>query len=477
MKNTIKLLMCAVMALCFASCTQEPETDNTQQNKSFTFALSTEENYLLVSWDDVDSAVYYEIQLNDEDVIKTDKTVHRFTDLEYETTYTVSLSAINAAGEAIESAQKSITTKARVVYAYREWGHAVPASAISDNAEWVVGCYDMSGMIINLKTNNIITTESFAGYDIDNNGVAVGSYHASNVSGVAAMYVNGEIIEIDLSNITENNQMSCLTSITPDGSKAVGWYWNFDSASAYWAQIYGDVIPFYYDVINDTVSVPTPMQNPIYRYGAMSLSSIAPDGSILGVDQQTIPINVIWESVYNPYEYILVEVDPNTKEPLQGMGDLQNRFSPSGRYVYGASQDYTIGNECIPSVYDRETKSLYRFNSMGKVAAMSDDGTVFVYNSPYGNDGSTFVTTTDKTEAVDFVLLETWLLNEHNIDVAKYDPLVDMYPGTEEHPDPYAMDGTNVIGTSADGRTLLCITQTAAEWVTSVIYLDGASIE
>jgi ABC-type uncharacterized transport system YnjBCD substrate-binding protein len=180
MKNTIKLLMCALMALCFASCTQEPEpeTDNTQQNESFTFALSTEENYLLVSWDDVDSAVYYEIQLNDEDVIKTDKTVHRFTDLEYETTYTVSLSAINAEGEAIESAQKSITTKARVVYAYREWAHAIPANAISDNAEWVVGGFDMNGMIINLKTNNIITTESFAGYDIDNNGVAVGSYHA-----------------------------------------------------------------------------------------------------------------------------------------------------------------------------------------------------------------------------------------------------------------------------------------------------------
>lgn len=471
MKNTIKLLMCAVMAFCFASCTPE---DGTEGNNSFAFNLNLQENTLLVSWKAVESAVYYEIQLNDENAIKTDKNVHKFEGLAYDSTYKVTLKALSATGKAIKVGTKSITIAPLKIYAYREFAHYAAASAISHNGKWVTGGRDMSGMIINLATNEMITTEYFEGYDIDNNGVAVGSYHGTYSNGVAAMFVNGEVIEIDLSNITENNDFSCLTGISPDGSYAVGWYCNYDGDNTYYARIYGGCIPFCYDVITNSVTVPAHMLNPIYNDGAMCLYDIAADGTLLGLDQQYIHINVVWENENTPYEYVLLDVEEETKKPLYAMGDQQNRLTASGRYLYGSSQDYSTGNQVnIPSVFDLDTNTRYTYDSFGKVSAMSDDGTVFVYDVEFGNTGNNYVTTLDKGAASDLQLLEEWLYTEHDIDVAVYEPLTNV--NIEDNS--YMLDGTNVIATSADGRTLLAITQTIEGWVTSVISLDGEKKE
>ena len=473
MKNTIKLLMCAVMALCFASCTPDEGTENNAGN--FDFNLNLQANNIIVSWKAIDGAIYYELQLNDEEPFKTDKNAHKFEGLSYDTTHTVTLKAVNAAGEAFMTGKKSVTIGPLKIYAYREWAHYASGQAISDNGKWITGAFDHTGLIIDLSTNNMISTEYFEGYDIDDNGVAVGSYHEGISVGVAAMCIGGEIIEIDLSNLTENNQMSCLTGITPDGAYAVGWYWNFDDANAYYAKIYGDIIPFCYDVINDTVSVPDAMTSPIYNDGAMSIYSIAPDGSMLGLDQQFYHLNVVWENEYTPYEYALLEYDAETLIPTRSMGHLDNRFSQSGRYIYGTSQLYEGEEQTnIPSVYDRETKTLYTYNNdISKITAMADDGTVFGYSEPMGNTGGAYVTTIDKGNNAVFELFENWLLLEHNIDIAKYNPSTNTDEGTEADPDPYLLDGTSVVGASADGRTLLCITQTADGWITSAICLDG----
>lgn len=471
MKNTIKLLMCAVMAFCFASCTPDAEKENSIENLNF--SANIQGNTILVTWRAVEYAVYYEIQLNDNEVIRTDKSAYKFENLDYDTQYTISLTAVNALGDPFMKGTKAITIPPLKIYAYREWAHYAPGQAISDNGHWITGGFDHTGMIINLTTNDMISTEYFEGYDIDDNGVAVGSYHGTYSDGVAAMCIGGEIIEIDLSNLTENNQMSCLTSITPNGEYAVGWYCNFDGANAYYAKMYGDVVPFCYDVINDTVSVPAAMANPIYKNGAMSLYSIAPDGSMLGLDQQYAHVNVIWENEYTPYEYVLLEVDASN-EPLKAVGDMQNRFSQSGRYIYGTSQLYEGEKQTnIPSVYDRETKTLHTYDSIGGVCGMTDDGTIFIYDIPFGYNGNTLVTTLENGSSSSFQLFEDWLLLEHGIDVTKYNPLTDTYEGDEHTTDYYALDCTIVIGASADNRTLLCITRTAEGWVTSAICLDG----
>ena len=472
MKNTIKLLMCAVMAFCFASCTPDEGAENNAGN--FDFNLNLQENNIIVSWKAIDGAIYYELQLNNEEPFKTDKNVHKFEGLSYDTTHTVILKAVNATGEAFMTGKKSVTIGPLKIYAYREWAHYAPGQAISDNGNWITGGFDHTGMIINLTTNDMISTEYFEGYDIDNNGVAVGSYHGTYSDGVAAMCINGEIIEIDLSNLTEKNQMSCLTSITPDGAYAVGWYWNYDGENAYYARMYGDVVPFCYDVVNKTASVPAAMTNPIYKNGAMALYSIAPDGSMLGLDQQYAHVNVVWENEYTPYEYVLLEVNEETLQPLKAMGDMQNRFSQSGRYIYGTSQLYEGEKQTnIPSVYDRETKQLYKYDGIGAVCGMTDDGIIFMYDIPFGYNGNTYVTTLENSASSSFQLFEDWLLLEHGIDVTKYNPLTDTYEGDEYVTDSYALDCTIVVGASADNRTFLCITRTAEGWVTSAICLDG----
>lgn len=476
MKNTIKLLMCAVMAFCFASCTPDEGAENSAGN--FDFNVNIQENNIIVSWKAVEGAIYYELQLNDNEPFKTDKNAHKFESLSYDTNYTIYLSAVDATGAAIKAGKKSVKIAPLTIYAYREWAHYAPAQAISDNGRWITGGFDHTGLIIDLSTNDMISTEYFEGYDIDDNGVAVGSYHGTYSDGVAAMCIGGDIIEIDLSNLTENNQMSCLTSITPDGAYAVGWYWNYDGANAYYAKMYGDVVPFCYDVINETVSVPTAMANPIYKNGAMSLYSVAPDGSILGLDQQYAHVNVIWENEYTPYEYVLLEVDKETLQPLKAVGDMQNRFSQSGRYIYGTSQLYEGEKQTnIPSVYDRETKTLHTYDGIGAVSGMTDDGTIFMYDIPFGYNGNTLVTTLENGSSSSFQLFEDWLLLEHGIDVSKFNPLTDTYEGDEFSVDTYSLDCTIVIGASADNRTILGITRTAEGWVTSAFCLDGVRKE
>ena len=157
MKNAIKLLMCSVMAFCFASCT---ETPNEPAAEKFNFTLSVMENSIVATWDAIDGTAYYQLQLNDEPVVKTDKRAYKFENLKYDATYDVTLEAISAAGAVIESHTKSATIGKRNIPAYREWIHMAAATAISDNGQWVVGAFDHQGMLINLATDDITTADN-----------------------------------------------------------------------------------------------------------------------------------------------------------------------------------------------------------------------------------------------------------------------------------------------------------------------------
>ena len=94
MRNTIKLLMCAVLAFAFAGCTPN-ETPNESKLSTPNFLLRTEGNSIIVTWDQVTGAAYYEITLNPGSMAKTDKLIHKFDNLEYNTEYAVSVRAIS----------------------------------------------------------------------------------------------------------------------------------------------------------------------------------------------------------------------------------------------------------------------------------------------------------------------------------------------------------------------------------------------
>ena len=152
------------------------------------------------------------------------------------------------------------------------------------------------------------------------------------------------------------------------------------------------------------------------------------------------------------------------------MGDMNNRFSTSGRYVYGyAVTDYTSANpDSQPAVYDRETQQMYTYGGIGAVTSITEDGIVFINDAPYGNGSTTYVTTIDNGMSATFQTLEAWLLEEHGIDVSIY------VPGSNTDPEnALNLDGVMTLGVSADGRTLMCITSSYSGWVTTVIYLDG----
>ena len=458
MKNTIKLLMCAVMAFCFASCT--PEQSSEQSLNNLVFSLITKNNSIIATWESVEGAVFYELQLNKEETIRTDERTYTFEGLKYGSKYTVRINAMSVTGEVLKGGTRNIKIGSP---AYREWVNPIPAEAISNNGKWIGGAFDNVGLIINVESGELINVDGFEARDISDKGVAVGSQN-----GVAAMWVDGEVLTIDLSDFTQNNTMSSLTSITPDGSYAVGWWWNYDDANDYWPSIYGGIIPFCYDVVKNRVSIPTPGER-IYNEGAMTLYSVAPDRSLLGLDQTDVHLNVVWENENTPYEYVLFEHDEEYN-PVATMGEMMNRFSASGRYIYGMAQpSYANGKATYQAaVFDRTTEELYLYETTGAVSAMTDSGIIFINDAQYYYGTTTFVTTLDKTESADLVYLEEWLLTEHNIDVAKYEPATD----TDDEND-IILDGTITIGASADGRTILSITPSDAGWVTSIYTLDG----
>lgn len=460
MKNTIKLLMCAVMALCFIGCTPDEEG----AEKSI-LNVASKGNALFVTWKAVAGAVYYEIQLNDEEPQRHEETNCKFENLSYGTTYKVDWKAIGAGDAVLMGASKSITLK---YPAYREWVGIPSAFVMSSNGNWV-GCWnDHNGAIIDLTTGNHVITENFEVWDITNDGVAVGCDYSITQDGVAAIYINGASHPIDLSSITENNMMSNITAITADGTLAAGWYWNYDGEDAYWPSIYGDVVPFIYDIAKERVYVPEAGESP-YPVNAMSIYDIAPDGTILGLEQSIAMINTIWKNKNSAYEYAYFNHDEKYN-PTTGMGEMCNRFSASGRYIYGMAQDYTSGIQVNqPAIFDRETGELHLFEGIGSVSAMTDDGIVFINDAPYGWGTTTYVTTIDKKSMADYVTLEQWLVKKHKIDVSKYAPMTDT-----DDTNLTTLDGTITIGVSADGRRILAITNSLSGWVTSVIDLDGA---
>ena len=80
MKKIFTLFAAAVVALMAIGC--EPvEPTNENQLVAPEFSANANENSITVSWVAVEGAAYYQIQLNDAEPVKTDKTVHRFDNL------------------------------------------------------------------------------------------------------------------------------------------------------------------------------------------------------------------------------------------------------------------------------------------------------------------------------------------------------------------------------------------------------------
>ena len=462
MKKIFTLFAAAVVALMAIGC--EPvEPTNENQLVAPEFSANANENSITVSWVAVEGAAYYQIQLNDAEPVKTDKTVHRFDNLKWNTTYTVKLQAISAIAEnSSVIVSQTVTIDARKVPAYREWipQNGSTATAISDNGRWVVGCFDRQGMVVDLDTDELVLLENFDRMDVADNGVIVGATYEDSQSGEAAIFIDGKCVKLDLSDLTSST-MSSFTATTPDGEYIVGWWWEFDENS-YYAGIYGYIVPFAYDVLKDRVTVLECGEN-IYPIQGTSAYGVSPDRKIVGVEQSHAMMAVVWEDEYTPFTYPVFEYDSDYR-PTHTFGDTQTRMTPNGKYIYSVAKTYPDSSTDLqqPACFDLETNTLTTFSgacAIGSVSAMTNDGVVFLNNVPIGYE-TAYVSHVNDTETITPIV--DWLLDENNIDLYNY-------MNVEEN-------SYVIIGASADGRTLLALGYTEQGHVSIVIDLDGEAM-
>lgn len=461
MKNLFKGFVVAAIAIAAMACSKTEPTKTTDALATPEFSAGSNENSITVSWVAVEGAAYYQVWLNNDEPVKTDKLVHRFNDLKWNTEYTVNLQAV-AADESKNSAigTQKVTIAERKVPVYREWypQNGAAGTAISDNGRWAVGCFDRQGMLIDLESDAITLIDNFDCLDVADDGVIAGATYADSQSGEAALYINGQSIKVDLSELTKSD-MSSFQAITPDGTFAVGWWWEFDPNS-YYGKIYDTIVPFAYDIIKDRIIILEAGET-LYGVGGVAAYSVTADRRILGCEQGYTMMAVVWEDEYSQFTYPVFEYDSEYR-PTLSFGDTMARMTPNGKYIYSVATTYPEGSVSVsqPACYDLETNTLTTFAgecAMGAVSAMTNDGVVFLNNVNVGYETAYVADLNGNTETLTPII--DWFLDTHSIDLYN-----DM--NVEDN-------GYVIVGASADGRTLLALGYTEMGQATIVIDLDG----
>ena len=469
MKNIFRMLLVAMIAIVAIACENTTEEPKDGQLATPEFTCSVSGNAIMVSWEAIEGAAYYEITLSNKATEKTDKTVHRFDDLEYNTEYTVKLQAIST-DESKNSAVASqkVKTEELLTAQYREWypKNGAAATAMSNNGRWVVGGNDRSGFVLDLSKDEMVEFAGAEFYDIADDGTAVGACYDNNADGNAALLVGDKMVEIDLSSVAVSHGMSCCTGITPDATYIVCWYWEYDEANSYFAQQYGAVVPFCYDVLKDRVTVPAEGERIYNENYATAIKSVAPDRTLLGYQQSEGIHSIVWADENTGYEYVYFDYN-DSYEPVFSLGDTQNFFTQSGRYIYGKATDFANGQLALPAAYDRETETLYTFTG-GSVSAMSDQGIAFINDAPYYLGTTSYVVDINKGEPYEQIPFEEWIFDTHKVDIASFHPTTD-----ETDSDGLYMEAVITIAVSEDGTKYLGITNTMQGWLTYVVDING----
>ncbi|MBO7261885.1 MAG: hypothetical protein J6U95_03010 [Alistipes sp.] len=466
MKRTLSAIVAGIIALVAMSC----ETANLDDRLATpNFNVTVDGNTLIVAWEKVTGAAYYEVSLNPGSVEKTDKTIHRFDELQYNTTYVVSVRAIATDVEkSSEVVEKSVKTEERIVPAYREWvpTYGAAAQAISNNGRWVVGGNDRNGFLIDLSTDKMTEFTAAEFYDVADDGTAVGSDHSENPEGDAAILIGDNIVQIKgIKELASAYGMSCATGITPDGEYVVGWFHDYDETS-YYGQMYGYVIPFCYDVIKERISIPA-VGNRIYNEAAATaIKSVTPERELLGYEQSEGIHNIVWKDEYTPFEYAHFQYNEQY-EPVFSIGDTQNFFTQKGSYIYGKAVDYSAGQVPYAAAFDRKNNQLITLVG-GSVTAMSEDGIAYLNDVPYYIGTTSYVIDTKTGVYDEWTPLEEWLFDEHDIDIAAFEPIID-----ENKDDGLLLEGVIVVAVSEDNRKIVGITNSKSGWVTFVVDFDG----
>lgn len=464
MKNFFKLLLASVALVAAVGC----ETDETGNEGGGVVALPTPnatanvtENSILLAWDAVEFAIYYEVSLNGGEAAKTEAPVYRFEDLDYSAEYTITVVAISADQTKYLNSEPKVLTVAIGAYdapQYREWYSIAPVTALSNNGRWAVGCFDKNGVIIDLQNNRASDVLNMEFNDVADNGLAVGArFRGADDGGTAIYYKDGEYFDVDLGDLPSNLYCSSLVGVTPDGTKAAGWFYDYDEHT-YYTTLFGNVVPFVYDIVNDRVTVLQVDETYSQYRGATQCVAISPEGTIIGLEQSVLGMFAIkWADEYAAWEYIHMLTDDD-RAPIEWFGSMgKTLLSAGGTYAIGAGVPEGEKEE-IAAAYDLKNNTIMWFPSLCSVSTMTEDGVAFLNDVPYGYGTTSFVIDTKKDMETAYTLVE-WLKAEHNIDLTEY-----------------IQDGIIMVGASLDGRTLVGMTSTMSGYLNFAINLDGERV-
>ena len=123
----------------------------------------------------------------------------------------------------------------------------------------------------------------------------------------------------------------------------------------------------------------------------------------------------------------------------------------------------------MAAAYDRETETLMTFTG-GSVTAMTDDGVAFLNDVPYYLGTTSYVIDTTKGEPYEWAELEEWLFDEHDVDIASFEPTTDT-----DDTDGLLLEGIITVAVSENGRVIVGMTNTEMGWLTFVVDLDGVA--
>lgn len=305
--------------------------------------------------------------------------VVKYEDLQWFGTYYAFAAQIN---ENALYGEPVLSDAVTLVKSYIEFSTESPIcpASISDNGRYVVGNFVEDSYVYDLFTDELVIVEGATLYDITDDGVAYGN----GSSNMPVKYENGEIVDIQAPAVA---QEACIMSITPDGSKGVGYMAN---------EMYM-FVPIVYQ--NGTISE---MALGVGPEGTQAIGGagkgIASNGVAAGylITSDYLEVSAVWdaagncEAIGNDYahfdeEYYFWDIV---------YGNMFTYISPNGKYVSAIRTvpgDTPWNQSYLPFLYDVETGEMNSvteeecngYNVM-RVDAVSSDGLVFLSDTDMG---------------------------------------------------------------------------------------------
>lgn len=440
----IKFLIYAVGALALSVACQPKDNAEQLEEATFELGIAVEENDLtltvvpsdddavyvagIIMEDDWKSmggqdglVAYIEESISNGGELVSGAYTKPYGDLFWQTAYYVYAAQIND-GAVFGNPVVEETLIYRPFVEFAPEGFVIPPSAISDNGLWVVGCSDVDSYIYDVRRDSLIVINGSTFYDITDNCVAYGT-----TPPYPTIWENGKLSDVKA--VPEGSTDCCFFSVTPDGSKAVGY-----------AMVDNTFAPVIYE--NGTISILPHDRTPSGgKPMAGSASRIGSNGYISGyISDGMLETGCAWtpECEYDLYVEDLMVYNDGIDYWEDIYGSQTNYISPNGKYITSLRTDTGDdgwASDMYAYVFDTETREVYDVPQMSyRPDYVTSQGLLFLADTERGVSTQPYV---------------------YDIHTETFSTLADYAKSNWNYsPEGLTMQGS-VVGASEDGKSLL----------------------